>query len=45
MNTQTIKQLREKDVISLKADHGNKVVILVKKEYIERIKNLIDNGP
>ena len=40
-----IKRLREKDCFYLKADKGNKVVILDKDDYYERVDNLISNGP
>lgn len=39
------KRLREKDCFYLKADKGNKVVILDKEDYYERVNNLINNGP
>lgn len=41
----TIKSLREKDCFYLKADKGNKLVILDKEDYYERVNRLIDNGP
>ena len=40
-----VKSLRNKDCFYLKADKGNKVVILDKKDYYDKVNNLIDNGP
>lgn len=40
-----IKRLREKDCFYLKADKGNKVVILNKDDYYGRVDELIKNGP
>lgn len=39
----TIKNLKEKDVVYVKADKGNKIVILDKNDYKERVNNLIIN--
>lgn len=41
----TIKNLKKKDVFYLKADKGNKLVILDKHEYFDRMNNLIEKGP
>lgn len=40
-----IKSLRSKDCFYLKADKGNKLVILDKTEYFERVRSLITQGP
>ena len=40
-----IKGLREKECFYLKADKGNKVVILDKQDYFQRVDNLIGDGP
>lgn len=39
---ETIKKLKEKDVVYVKADKGNQVVILDKSDYEERVNQLID---
>ncbi|XP_060518228.1 uncharacterized protein LOC132696986 [Cylas formicarius] len=40
-----VKGLKEKDCFYLKADKGNKVVIIDKKDYFERVDSLIQHGP
>lgn len=40
----TIKSLREKDVFYLKADKGNKLVIMDKKDYESKIEELINES-
>lgn len=40
-----INNLRKRDVFYLKADKGNKIVILNKADYFERVNNLITTGP
>nr|CAI5849577.1 unnamed protein product [Callosobruchus analis] len=40
-----IASLKEKDCFYLKADKGNKVVILDKKDYFDRVDKLIEEGP
>jgi len=43
--TNIIKSLKEKDVFYLKADKSNTVVILDKKEYYERVENMLKHPP
>jgi len=43
-NNNIIKRLKEKDVYYMKADKGNSLVILDKKDYDERMIELINNG-
>lgn len=40
-----IQELKKKDCFYLKADKGNSIVVLKKKDYIERMKALINTGP
>lgn len=42
--TYIIKRLWEKNIFYLKADKGIKVVILDKRNYYERINNIINDG-
>jgi hypothetical protein len=44
-HNKVIKSLRRKDCFYLKADKGNKVLILDKEDYYERVNHLISNGP
>lgn len=43
--TATIKSLKEKDVIYVKADKGSKIVIMDKNDYDERVTHMINDGP
>lgn len=40
-----IKSLNDKDIFVTKADKGNSIVIVDKRDYDQRIQDLIDNGP
>ena len=44
-NYKVIKGLWEKDCFYVKAEKGNKVVILDKEDYFDRLDILIANGP
>ena len=41
----TIVELKKKDCFYLKSDKGNSIVVLSKKDYMERMTNLIITGP
>lgn len=41
----TIRSIKAKDVIVVKADKGNNVVLMDKSDYEERIMDMIANGP